>query len=151
MYPASLSNFGRLNAIYWMCDWPHFLAPLLAPLPIVTRFGNTSELTSIHKGGRGSSNPSEVYSLGKKGLSVFEIWQPTSQPAHKANRPFAELSDFQALFSQPRTYLFVKWCNNILSICQAEVSLCRKLGQAAWRCLPRKHLCMFIGSSSTKD
>ena len=27
MYPASLSNFGRPHAIYWMCVWPFFWPP----------------------------------------------------------------------------------------------------------------------------
>ena len=35
MYPASLSNFGRLHAIYWICVWPFFLAPSLMPLTVV--------------------------------------------------------------------------------------------------------------------
>ena len=35
MYSASLSNFGRLHAIYWMCVWPFFLAPSLMPLKVV--------------------------------------------------------------------------------------------------------------------
>ena len=69
MYPASLSNFGRLHTIYWMCVWPCFLAPSLMPLTAVDQSSVTY--------GPDAQCSDELLKCVRKLLIGYEFMQPS--------------------------------------------------------------------------